>query len=61
MGNNKNDQDTSQALAKDKYPAPKVFEAPKDIKKTLPTDEDLADLVSLFTWGELKDIISEHS
>lgn len=61
MGTNKNDQDTSQPLAKDKYPAPKVFEPPEDIKKTLPTEEDLNDLVPLFTWGELKDIISEST
>lgn len=60
MGNNTNDKDTSLPLAKDRYPAPKVFEAPEDIKKTLPTEEDLDDLVSLFTWGELKDIISEQ-
>lgn len=59
MGNNSNDKDTSQPMAKDKYPAPKVFEAPEDIKKTLPTEEDLADLVPLFTWGELKEIVRE--
>lgn len=57
MGNNKNDKDTSQPKARDKYPAPKVYEAPEDIKKTLPTEEDLDDLVPLFTWGELKEII----
>lgn len=56
---NKTDADTSRSKSEDRYPAPKVFEPPEDIKKTLPTEEELDDLIPLFTWGELKEIVSK--
>lgn len=57
---NPTDADTSRPKSEDRYPPPKVFEPMDDIKKTLPSEDELADLVPLFTWGELKEIVSEY-